>query len=109
VVILTPASAVTTTGDKEETAEEALKSEEMGFFNDDENLRDAKTIFIYNIIKKKNKKVTVLTELITEENISYMMEDPALYSLQNNFGFDQTPIFTSGEIYLSSLMDSLIC
>jgi hypothetical protein len=54
----------------------------MGFFNDDENLRDAKTIFIYNIIKKKStKKVTVLTELITEDNISYMMEDPSLYSL----------------------------
>jgi deoxyhypusine synthase len=88
VVILTPSTAVTTTSNAEETAEEALKSEEMGFFNDDENLRDAKTIFIYNIIKKKNKKVTVLTELITEENISYMMEDPALYSLQNNFGFD---------------------
>jgi len=51
----------------------------MGFFNDDENLRDAKTIFIYNIIKKKKPQVTVLTELITEDNISYMMEDPSLY------------------------------
>lgn len=79
VVILTPSSAVNNTGGTEESAEEALKSEEMGFFNDDENLRDAKTIFIYNIIKKKKPQVTVLTELITEDNISYMMEDPSLY------------------------------
>jgi hypothetical protein len=32
---------------------------------DDENLRDSKTIFTYNIIKKKNPKVNVVTELIT--------------------------------------------
>jgi hypothetical protein len=83
---LTPASAGIT--GFEDTAEEAAKNEEMGFFNEDENLRDAKTIFIYNIIKKKNPEVTCLTELITEENISYMMEDPAMYHLQDNFEFD---------------------
>jgi len=87
VVILTPCQQKNI-GGLEETPEEAAKSEEMGFFNEDENLRDAKTIFIYNIIKKKNPEVTVLTELITEDNISYMMEDPALYSLQSNFEFD---------------------
>jgi hypothetical protein len=32
--------------------------------NDEENLLDAKTIFKYNIIKKKNPKVNVVTELI---------------------------------------------
>jgi len=41
------------------------KQEETGYFNDEEHLRDAKTIFIYNIIKKKHPSVTVLTELIT--------------------------------------------
>jgi potassium large conductance calcium-activated channel subfamily M alpha protein 1 len=24
-------------------------------------------------------------------------------------GYDQTPVFAAGEVYLSSLMDSLIC
>jgi hypothetical protein len=37
-----------------------------------------------------------------------MMEDPALYSLLKEFKAEQTPIFTSGEIYLSALMDALI-
>ena len=32
--------------------------------NDGENLLDAKTIFKYNIIKKKNPNVNVVTELI---------------------------------------------
>ena len=43
----------------------AEEQEETGYFNDEEHLRDAKTIFIYNIIKKKHQEVTVLTELIT--------------------------------------------
>ena len=25
------------------------------------------------------------------------------------YGYDQTPVFSAGEVYLSSLMDSLIC
>lgn len=32
---------------------------------DEENLLDAKTIFKYNIIKKKNPNVNVVTELIS--------------------------------------------
>ena len=32
--------------------------------NDEENLLDAQTIFKYNIIKKKNKNVNVVTELV---------------------------------------------
>lgn len=72
-------------------------------------MRDAKTIFMYNIIKKKNPKVNVVTELIKEDNIAYMLDDPRLNFLMSEYGYDKTPIFTSGEIYLSSLMDSLIC
>lgn len=38
-----------------------------------------------------------------------MLDDPRLQVLMSTYGYDQTPIFTSGEIYLSSLMDSLVC
>ncbi len=72
-------------------------------------MRDAKTIFMYNIIKKKNPNVNVVTELIKEENIGFMLDDPRLYGLMRKYKYDKTPIFTSGEIYLSSLMDSLLC
>ena len=76
---------------------------------EEENLRDSRTVFTYNIIKKKNPKVNVVTELITHENIDYMLDDPLLYFILREFKYDCTPIFTGGEIYLSSLMDSLIC
>ena len=43
-----------------------------------EKLRDAKTIFIYNVIKKKNPKVNVVTELVDQDNIAYMLDDARL-------------------------------
>ena len=64
---------------------------------------------MYNIIKKKNPKVNVVTELIKEDNIAYMLDDPRLNFLMKEYGYDKTPIYTSGEIYLASLMDSLLC
>lgn len=106
VVILTQM----TEGELEMGDEASLRNrDDQAAFNDDESMRDAKTIFMYNIIKKKNPLVNVVTELIKEENIAYMLDDPRLYFLMGEYGYDKTPIFTSGEIYLSSLMDSLLC
>ena len=89
---------------EEEGEENNAKSE-----NDDENLLDAQTIFKYNMIKKKNKNVNVVTELFYSENLAYLLDDPNIYHTMKEFGYDQTPTFASGEVYLSSLMDSLIC
>ena len=50
-----------------------------------------------------------MTELINKENIAYLLDDPLLFGFLGDYGFDQTPIFASGEVYLSSLMDSLTC
>ena len=88
---------------------ELRNKDDPAAFNDEECMRDAKTVFMYNIIKKKNPYVNVVTELIKEDNIAYMLDDPRLYFLMNTYKYDKTPIFTSGEIYLSSLMDSLLC
>ena len=57
-------------------------------YNEDEVMRDAKTIFMYNLIKKKKPDVKVITELIKEDNIAYMMDDPLLYFLMRNKGYD---------------------
>ena len=56
--------------------------------NDEENLLDAKTIFKYNIIKRKNPSVNVVTELINQNNIAYLLDSPLLYPFMNEFGFD---------------------
>jgi hypothetical protein len=55
---------------------------------EEENLLDAKTIFKYNIIKKKNPKVNVVTELISEENIAFLLDDPLLYHLMKEYEYD---------------------
>jgi hypothetical protein len=44
-------------------------------------LLDAQTIFKYNIIKKKNPNVNVVTELISEKNLAFLLDDPLLYSI----------------------------
>ena len=59
IVILTP----NVSQDKKKGEPNKADKEEDGA-NDGENLLDAKTIFKYNIIKKKNPNVNVVTELI---------------------------------------------
>ena len=56
--------------------------------NDTENLLDANTIFKYNIIKKKNPKVNIMTELINKENFAYLLDDPLLFGFLKDYGFD---------------------
>ena len=51
----------------------------------------------------------MVTELISQNNIAYLLDDPILFNLLRLADYDQTPTFASGEVYLSSLMDSLIC
>ena len=51
----------------------------------------------------------MVTELISEKNLAFMLDDPLLYNIMKDYDYDQTPTFASGEVYLSSLMDSLIC
>ena len=51
----------------------------------------------------------MVTELISEKNLAFMLDHPLLYNIMKDYDYDQTPTFASGEVYLSSLMDSLIC
>ncbi|CDW84459.1 cation channel family protein [Stylonychia lemnae] len=112
VVILTPnvnkvARDKSFPGDQKKGNEPSQEDFQMS--KDGETLLDAKTIFKYNIIKKKNPKVNVVTELISQDNIAFLLDNPLLYHLMKKYEYDQTPTFASGEVYLSSLMDSLLC
>ena len=107
IVILTPNIGQKKKKNKPDASEKDADTQKDA--NDEENLLDAKTIFKYNIIKKKNPTVNVVTELINQNNIAYLLDNPLLYPFMNEYGFDQTPVFAAGEVYLSSLMDSLIC
>ena len=74
---------------------------------EEENLMDAQTIFKYNIIKRRHKRVRIITELYSHQNLAYL-DNPNIYDVMNDYGYDQTPIFAAGEVYSSSLMDSII-
>ena len=47
--------------------------------------------------------------MVNQDNIAYLLDNPLLYNLLHVYKYDQTPVFASGEVYLSSLMDALIC
>ena len=106
VVILTPNVGK---AKKKQTQKNEDEEEEEANPDDEENLLDAQTIFKYNIIKSKNKNVNVVTELVNHNNIAYLLNNPLLYNLLSVYKYDQTPVFASGEVYLSSLMDALVC
>ena len=85
IVILTP-----NIGQKKKKVKDAndKEAESQKDANDEENLLDAKTIFKYNIIKKKKSTLNVVTELINQNNIAYLLDNPLLYPFMNEYGFD---------------------
>ena len=86
VVILTP--NVGKAKKRKQEKEEDSENEEDVNPADEENLLDAQTIFKYNIIKSKNKNVNVVTELVNQDNIAYLLDNPLLYNLLHNYGHD---------------------
>ena len=69
-------------------------------------MRDAQTIFIYKALKKCNPSLQVTVELIESSNIGYLMPKS---QAKDNESFDLSPIFASGEVYISTLIDTLSC
>ncbi|EWS75923.1 calcium-activated potassium channel protein (macronuclear) [Tetrahymena thermophila SB210] len=84
---------------------EAKKSMELT--KEQEDLLDAKTIFKYKAVQKLKPDIQIVTEFVNPANIAFLSSDPSDYSLLKKFGYNHTPLFASGEIYISSMMDSL--
>jgi hypothetical protein len=77
----------------------ALKRE----INDE--MLDAESIYIYKAIKKCNKEVQIITELVYSSNIDFLM--PSLKS--NLYDYKYTTLYAAGEVYISSIIDTLTC
>ena len=86
VVILTPNIGLPPKIEKNDLGEDDDTS--MDQSKDSENLLDAKTIFKYNIIKKKNPDIKVVTELINQDNIAFLLDNPLLYQFLKMFDYD---------------------
>ena len=74
---------------------------------DQEDMRDADTIFIYKAIKNEAKKTLIIADISSVSSIGYISN----YGDQNieSQGFWLSEAFASGELYISSMLDTLIC
>ena len=69
---------------------------------------DSERIFIYKAIKNCNPNIQIMTELIFESNIEYLLPQYELSNLKpNNVVYNITSVFSSGEVYINSIIDSL--
>ena len=69
---------------------------------------DAKTIFKYFTIQKIRPDIQIITELVSPDNINFLIDNHDDYLNLKKYGYYQTKIYASGEIYISSIMDSLL-
>lgn len=76
---------------------------------DEEDLLDARTIFKYKTVKRIRPEIPIVTELVCPQNLVFILPHPKDYAVMRKYGYAQTPTFASGEIYFSSVIDSLIC
>ena len=74
-----------------------------------ERLIDAETIFQYKAIKKVKPNLEVSVEIINPDNMIFMLSSPNEYLDFKTYGFDLTKTFASGEVYISSIIDKLMC
>ncbi len=94
---------------------------------------DAKTIFIYKSIKKLNKSIQIITELLLTNNIEFLLSSKHLIKLYKNSNenkgyiknnkskindeneenykeyllYELTPVFAAGEVYIPSIIDKI--
>ncbi|MCQ2815745.1 MAG: calcium-activated potassium channel [archaeon] len=91
-------------------------------FYSEEQMLDAETIFIYKAIKKCNKNIQIMTELICTNNIEYLLNTSNLQKLftgpnegnnthSNNetSQYEFTPLYASGEVFTPSIIDRITC
>jgi len=68
---------------------------------------DAGNIFIYRTIVAKYKHVNIVTELEAMSTLAFLVQDNDEISQKTNY-YASKP-FASGEIYVGSILDSLLC
>ena len=68
---------------------------------------DADAIFMYKTIEANFKNLIIVTELASMNAIAFLI--PGNEDRQQKLGYFMSKPFASGEIYVSSLLDSLMC
>lgn len=68
---------------------------------------DADTIFIYKTVKLLNPQIRIITELASINTISFL--SLARNQFIKKYGYIISEPFACGEIYVSTMLDSLTC
>ncbi len=77
-------------------------------YNDDRHeMVDADTIFIYKAIRNENKNVLIIADLASISTIGFISSNDDV-NLQKQ-GYRLSDQFANGEIYTSSMLDTLMC
>ena len=78
----------------------------------EQNLDD-ETVLIYKLLKKCNKNIQIMTELIYTHNIEYLLDTDNIQQLSNQKGiyaeYEYTRLYASGEIFTPKIIDCLTC
>ena len=69
---------------------------------------DADTIFIYKAIKNETKSTMIIAELVSVSALSFLNSN-ADENLIKKQGYWLSPSFAIGEIFIGSMLDTLIC
>ena len=72
-------------------------------------MQDADAIFMYKTIKSICPTITIITELAQISTINFLIQQKDDNENIEKHGFAISKPFLSGEIYFSSLLDTMIC
>lgn len=75
--------------------------------NDNQTL-DAETIFIYKAIKKCNKNIQIMTELVSADNIEYLLQKNNS-EINSKEMYEYSQLFASGEVFTPGIIDRITC
>ena len=71
---------------------------------------DPNAIFIYKAIKMFNPNNQIMTELVYDSIIEYLLPNSEIRKFNHGeILIFNTSVFSSGEVYFSSLIDTLTC
>lgn len=65
---------------------------------------DAEVIYTYKAVRQCNSYVQILTELVFSQNLEFLLPSDGTYD-----DFIKSTLFAAGEVYSSSIIDTLTC
>jgi hypothetical protein len=97
---------------EEDGDEEKNSDDEEGMIEDRvggaEALLDSDSIFTFKAVKRMNDSVQCVVEFVSDRNISYLNPETGVVNAVGN-DFRSTPQFAAGELFASSLLDTVVC